>query len=39
MAITAATPITMPRIVKPERSLLAERLSRASRKAWKKVII
>ena len=32
MAITAATPITIPRMVSPERSLLAVRLSSASRK-------
>ena len=35
MAITAATPMTMPRMVRLERSLLEARLSRASRMAWR----
>jgi hypothetical protein len=39
MAITAATPITIPKIVSADRSLLEERLSMASRKAWRIVIV
>src|SRR5690606_17842781 len=38
MAITAATPITIPRTVKPERSLLPFKLSMASRRDCEKFI-
>ena len=38
MAITAATPITMPSTVKPERILLPFKLSMASRRACTKLI-